>query len=316
MRLGIAGHRNWAWGLAGIWFTAAMSGVELIAQRLQQAGFAAESVEAVTGGFISVAGTATLRDGGRVFAKTLAEADADADADMFEVEAAGLSALHHLGGVRVPAVVHVSRRLLVLEELLPRREEKPFWEQLARMIAVLHTSTVADRFGWHRDGWQGRMRQDNSWETDGYAFYAQRRILRWLPEPLVEAEFDRDERRAVERLCAALPELIPPHPPSLTHGDLWLENILADDSGAPALIDPAVSCTWPEVDLAALWCSPRPPASECFFPVYEELARPHDGWRDQAQLLRIWDLFSTIAHGLDTWGAADIVRTLIDPFRG
>jgi fructosamine-3-kinase len=285
--------------------------VELLAQRLEEAGFAAACVEAVTGGFISVAGNATLRDGGRVFAKTLAETDTD----MFEVEAAGLSALHQLGGVRVPGVVHASRRLLVLEALLPRREDKRFWEQLAHMVAELHTSTVTERFGWHRDGWQGRMRQHNSWETDGYAFYAQHRILRWLGEPSVEAEFDRDERRAVERLCAALPELIPPHPPSLTHGDLWLENILADDSGAPALIDPAVSCTWPEVDLAMLWCSPRPPASMRFFAVYEELARPDDGWRDRAQLLRIWDMFSTIAHGLDTWGAADIVRGLIAPFR-
>jgi fructosamine-3-kinase len=288
-----------------------MSEIELLAKRLDEAGFAVASLEEVRGGFISVAGTATLRDGGRVFAKTLAEADAD----MFEIEAAGLSALHRLGGARVPAVVHVSQRLLVLEALHPRREEERFWERLAHMIAALHASTVCDRFGWHRDGRQGRMRQDNSWETDGHAFYAQRRILRWLPEPLVEAEFDREERRAVERLCAALPELIPPHPPSLTHGDLWLENILADGSGEPALIDPAVSYTWPEVDLAALWCSPRPTGSECFFAVYEQLARPQDGWRDQAQLLRIWDLFSTIAHGLDTWGAADIVRALIAPFR-
>jgi fructosamine-3-kinase len=288
-----------------------MSEVELLAKRLAEAGFAAASLEAVTGGFICVAGTARLGDGSRVFAKTLAEQDAD----IFEVEAAGLSSLGELGGVRVPAVLHVSPRLLVLEALRPRCEQERFWEQLGRMVAVLHTSTVGDRFGWHRDGWQGRLRQENSWDTDGYAFYAQRRILRWLTEPLVEAEFDRQERQAVERLCDALPELIPPHPPSLTHGDLWLENILADDSGQPALIDPAVSCTWPEVDLAALWCSPRPPASERFFAVYEELASPHDGWQDQAQLLRIWDLFSTIAHGLDTWGAAEIVRTLIAPFR-
>jgi len=49
--------------------------------------------------------------------------------------------------------------------------------------------------------------------------------------------------------------------------------------------------------------------------VYEELARPFDGWQDQGQLLRIWDLFSTIAHGSDTWGAAEIVRKLIAPFR-
>ncbi len=288
-----------------------MSGVELLAQRLDQAGFAVGSLEPVAGGYFCVAGLAALRDGGRVFAKTLTEPDAD----LFEVEAAGLSALRVLGGARVPAVVHISPRLLVLEALRPRGEGERFWEQLARMVAGLHMSTVSGRFGWHRDGRHGRMRQDNCWETDGHAFYARSRILRWLPERLVEAEFDREERRAVERLCAALPELIPAHPPSLTHGDMWPGNILADGSGAPALIDPAASYTWPEVDLAELWCPPRPPASERFFAVYEEIARPFDGWREQAQLLRIWDLFSVVAHGLDTWGAADIVRTLIAPFR-
>jgi fructosamine-3-kinase len=288
-----------------------MPGVELLAERLAEAGFAAARVEPVTGGCICVSGLASLRGGGQVFAKTLP----DADGDLFEAEAAGLAALRELGGVRVPAVVHVSPRLLVLEALRPCGTGELFWEQLARMTATLHAGTVSDRFGWHRDGWHGRLRQDNRWESDGHAFFARRRILRWLPEPLVEAEFDREERRAVERLCAALPELIPPHPPSLTHGDLWPGNIVADGAGQPALIDPAVSYTWPEVDLAALWCPPRPPAAGRFFAVYEELARPFDGWREQAQLLRIWDLFSVIAHGLDDWGAAAIVRTVIAPFR-
>jgi fructosamine-3-kinase len=288
-----------------------MSGVGVLAERLEEAGFSVTKLEPVTGGCICVAGMAELRDGGQVFAKTLAAPDAD----LFEVEATGLAALRELGGVRVPAVVRVSPGLLVLEALRPLGEGERYWEQLARMVATMHTSTVYGRFGWHRDGWQGRMRQDNRWETDGHAFYAEHRILRWLPEPLVEAEFDGAERRAVERLCAALPELIPPHSPSLTHGDLWSGNILADGSGAPALIDPAVSYTWPEVDLAELWCGPRPLASARFFAVYEELARPFDGWRDQAQLLRIWDLFSVVAHGLDTWGAAEMIRELIAPFR-
>ncbi len=287
-----------------------MPGIELLAAELDEAGLAVTTLEAVTSSF-SVAAVATLPGGGRVFAKT------DAHADVFEVEAAGLSALRELGGVRVPDVVHVSPRLLVLEALRPRGDGERFWEELGRMVAALHTSTVRDRFGWHRDGWHGpgRLRQDNSWETDGHAFYAQHRILRWLPEPLVEAEFDGEERRAVERLCAALPELIPPHPASLTHGDLWTGNILADDSGRPALIDPAVSYTWPEIDLAELWVQRRPPAADRFFAVYEELAGPFAGWQDQAQLLRIWDLFSSIAHGPVTWGAADIVRKLIAPFR-
>lgn len=290
-----------------------MPGIDFLTSELAAAGFAVAELAAVTRGSLSVAAVAALRGGGQVFAK----ADADADADTFEVEAAGLRALRELGGVRVPDVVHISPRLLVLEALRPRGDGERFWEQLGRMIAALHTSTISDRFGWHRDGWHGpgRMRQVNSWATDGHAFYAQHRILRWLPEPLVEAEFDRDERRAVERLCAALPELIPPHPAALTHGDMWIGNILADASGGPALIDPAVSYTWPEIDLAELWVQRRPPDSDRFFAVYEELARPFDGWQDQGQLLRIWDLFSTIAHGSDTWGAAEIVRKIIAPFR-
>ena len=172
-----------------------MPGVEFLAEWLEEAGFGVASLEPVPGGYICVAGMATLRGGGRVFAKTLAQAGAGA----------------------------------------------------------------------------GLVRGRSRW-TVGAA-------------------------------------------PSLTHGDLWPGNILAGSSGEPALIDPAVSCSWPEVDLADLWCAPRPPTSERFFAVYDELARPFDGWRDQAQLLRIWDLFSVVAHGLDTWGAADIVRTLIAPFR-
>ena len=290
-----------------------MPGIEFLAARLDEAGLAVASLEPAKAGAFTAAAIATLRDGNRVFAKT----QVDPDADFFAVEAAGLTELRAPGGVRVPDVIHVAPRLLVLEALRPRGDGERFWAQLGRMLAALHTSTVSAEFGWHRDGWHGpgRKRQDNTPETDGHAFYARHRILRWLPEPLVEAEFDRDERRAVERLCDALPELIPAHPSSLTHGDLWLGNILADDAGLPALIDPAVSYQWPETDLAMLWVQRRPPAADRFFALYEELARPFPGWQDQAQLLRIWDLFSVIAHDSDTWGAADIVRKIIAPFR-
>nr|WP_241266422.1 fructosamine kinase family protein [Streptomyces scabichelini] len=278
---------------------------------MREAGFAAESVRQATGGVVAVAGLATLRDGSRVFAKTLR----DTEADVFEVESAGLSVLRERGGANTPAVLHVSRRLLVLEALQPRRDDEDFWERLAHMVVGLHTADVGDRFGWHRVGWLGRLPQNNVWESDGHAFFARHRILRWLPEPLVEATFDREERRAVERLCAALPELIPPRPPALTHGDLWSQNILADAAGAPVLIDPAVSCTWPEVDLSMLWCSPRPPASDRFFAVYSELAPLEAGWQERMPLLHLRELLSCIAHGENVRSAADGVRKVIAPFR-
>ncbi|TDE42604.1 aminoglycoside phosphotransferase [Nonomuraea mesophila] len=284
--------------------------MDLLLHRLRAAGFDAVTAEAAHGGVVALAGLATLRDGSRVFAKTL-RAGAD---DLFEVEAEGLRALS-VAGLTTPEVLAVTPRLLVLEPLPPRRDDdERFWEQLARDVAHLHTTTRGDRFGWHRDGWLGRLRQDNTWHSDGHAFLAQRRILRWLPEPLVEAAFDAAERRALERLCAALPELLPPRPPVLTHGDLWRENILSGRAGGAALIDPAVSYSWAEADLSMLWCSPRPPDSDRFFEVYADAAGLEAGWRDRLPLFHLRELLSSIAHDDYAAECAEAVREIIAPF--
>jgi fructosamine-3-kinase len=284
--------------------------VELLAQRLEAAGFAIASLAPASGGVIASGALVRLTDGSEVFAKTV-EPVVD---DLFEIEASGLRSLRHLGRASTPDVLFVGPELLVLSPLCPVAPEPRFWEKLGHMVAELHTSCTGGGFGWHRDGWLGRMRQDNAWESDGYTFFAEHRVLRWLPEPLVQAAFDPDERRALERLCAALPELVPYQPAVLTHGDLWSANVLADIAGAPALIDPAVSYMWSEIDLSMFWCSPRPPASDRFFAVYADLAPLRDGWRDRMELLHLRELMSIVAHGDDDWGAADMVRKLIAPF--
>jgi fructosamine-3-kinase len=297
----------------------------MLLARLREAGFAADAVEEIAGGVIAVAGIATLRGGGEVFAKTLTGPGSDASdasdasdpsevSDVFEVEAAGLAELA-AAGVRTPRVLAASSRVLVLESMRPRQDTERFWERLGHMVAELHTSHVSDRFGWHREGWLGRMRQDNTWDEDGHRFFAERRVLRWLPEPHVEASFDREDRQAIERFCEALPELVPEQPPCLTHGDLWKGNVVAAEDGTPVLIDPAVSYTWPEVDLSMLWCSLRPPEADRFFAAYRETGAPREGWEQRMRLLHLRELLSHIAHGDDTWGAADEVRKVVRPFR-
>jgi len=260
---------------------------------------------------VALSGLATLSDGRQIFAKTLPVPRPD----LFAVEAEGLRALAELGGANTPEVLAITPDLLVLAAMRPRATDAAFWEDAGRMLARVHVTAIGDRFGWHHDGWLGRLRQDNTWTSDGYEFFAQRRLLRWLSEPLVEAAFDAGDRSALERLCAALPELVPVQPPVLNHGDLWTENLVATPAGRAVFIDPAVSYTWAESDLSMMWSADRQALSDRFFRAYAEIAPLHDGWQARMPLLHLRELLSIIAHDDDDWGAVAAVRETIAPFR-
>ncbi|NUS15900.1 MAG: phosphotransferase [Streptomyces sp.] len=283
----------------------------LLRERLRSAGFDAEAVRAATGGVVAQAGLATLSGGGgEVFAKTVPVGIPG----LFDVEASGLAALRE-AGLRTPDVLLASRELLVLAPFPAFPDTGEAWDELGRALARVHTSTVHERFGWHRDGWLGRLRQVNTWTADGHAFYAEHRLLRWLPE--IDGKLDADDRRALERLCDRLPEVVPAQPACLTHGDLWPGNVLGAPGGGVAVVDPAVSYTWAEVDLSTMWCSVRPPQSERFFAAYAEVAGDAllDGWRDRMRVLFLREVLSTVAHGDDTWDAVGYLREVVAPFR-
>jgi fructosamine-3-kinase len=270
------------------------------------------SVEPATGGLAATAGFARRQDGSSIFVKAF---EVSPSPDAFATEAEGLAALSTQGGIATPEVILESPDLLVLSVLEPRPATEVFWEQLAHHLAHLHTSTVNPRFGWHRDNWLGRRRQSNTWTDDGFEFFAQHRLLRWLDEPRVLAALDEADRRALEHLCERLPELLPVKPACLTHGDLWMQNVLATAEGEPAVIDPAVSYTWAEVDLAHLWTTVPPPESRAFFDLYAELTSLDADWRERMPIIQLRQHLAVIAQFDDDWGAAGIVRETLAPFR-
>lgn len=178
----------------------------LLLDRLHAAGLSdVAAVEPAEGGMAALAGVATRRGGPSLFVKSFVDVPAD---DLFAAEAEGLDALRERGALATPQVVLATREVLVLSLLRARPAQEAFWEQVAHALARLHTSTVHDRFGWARDNWLGRCRQENAWSADGYEFFARRRLLRWLPERRVRAALDEGDRRALERMCARLPDLL------------------------------------------------------------------------------------------------------------
>ncbi len=270
------------------------------------------TVEPAAGGLAATAGFANRADGTSLFVKAFAEPPSD---DAFAAEAEGLHALRTVGGVMTPEVLLASRDLLVLSVLRPRPSSEAFWEQLAHTLARLHTGTTHDRFGWQRDNWLGRRRQVNTWTDDGFEFFARHRLLRWLVEPRVQVALDAADRSALERLCARLPELLPDKSACLTHGDLWTQNVLAGPDGQPALIDPAISYMWAEVDLAHLWTTAPPPEAREFFDLYAELTSLDRNWRERMPILQLRQHLAVIAQYDPDWGAADLVRATLAPFR-
>ncbi|HVV23386.1 MAG TPA: fructosamine kinase family protein [Pseudonocardiaceae bacterium] len=272
------------------------------------------------GGDISTAWRVTCKDC-TVVIKTFgrpADGNATPPHGMYEGEADGLNALRTIGGVRTPDVLAVTPSALVMEELEPAPDDDPvFWARAGRALAIMH-GMLGPRFGWDRDGWLGRLRQDNSWHDDGHEFFATRRILRWLPEPAVAAALDASDRAGLERVCARLPQLVPPAPPCLTHGDLARSNILADGR-RPAWIDPAVSWMWPEVDLSMIYCLGRihPPSRvpDRFYEAYGDIRPLDPDWRDRMPLLHLRELLSLLAHfGNDRWDLVGQIRDVLRTF--
>jgi fructosamine-3-kinase len=268
------------------------------------------SVERLSGGVIADVWLISYADGSRIVGKTVI----DAPGDLFAIEAEGLAVLRATGQLGTPQVLGATRHLMLLEVMAAVQDSPQAWERFARDVAAAHGGTVHDRFGWHRDGYLGRLRQVNTWTTSGHDFFAEHRLLRYLREPAVWQALDASDRRALERLCDRLPQLIPAMPAVLTHGDLWTGNLLSRD-GRIIVIDPAVSYAWAETDLSMLWSCPRPPASERFFELYQELSPSPPGWIDRMSILNLRELLSTVAHfGTEAVSAVQRIRHTVAPF--
>jgi fructosamine-3-kinase len=251
------------------------------------------------GGDINEGWHVTLADGSDAFVKSRA----GAMPGEYAAEAAGLRWLGEPGALPVPRVLEVAEDYLALEWIEPGSLDAAGAEQLGRGLAAVHAAGAV-QFGDPRScdpsapaGAStrfGSLALPNEARPDWISFFVECR-LQPLARLATEQGWLTDAgSRALERIGERASELVgPAEPPARLHGDLWSGNVLADTSGRPWLIDPAVYGGHREVDLAMLRLFGAP--SERIFAAYEEVAPLADGWRERVEL---WQLAPLLVHAI------------------
>ncbi|HSI03073.1 MAG: fructosamine kinase family protein [Myxococcota bacterium] len=269
------------------------------------AGGRVARTERLHGGDINDAHLVALADGRELFVKS----NTRAPRMMFQREAEGLEWLGAANALRVPKVVGIGERVLVLELIRPAERRRDFDEQLGRGLAALHLSG-AGTYGLATDNYIGTLPQSNRAHPTWADFYRDERLT-----PLIQRAgdvFSPLDRRIFDRLLERMRPLVGEvDRPSRLHGDLWGGNLLTDEQGAPVLIDPAAYGGDREIDLAMMQLFGG--FSARVFAAYAEAAPLRDGWKERVKLYQLYPLLvhANLFGGSYVTSAVEAAKTYI-----
>ncbi len=215
--------------------------------------------------------------------------NAHAPPNLFAAEAAGLRKIAGSQTLSTPAVIAEWSNALLLDYIATGTRSAAFWQQLGHDLARMHEHS-AGHFGFDMDNYCGLTPQPNPAKVDGFAFFAEQRLLYQARLARTRNLLDSASLKRCENLALRLPELVPEQPPSLIHGDLWSGNLLCDRGGKPVLIDPACHYGWAEAELAmtALFGG----FDQSFYRAYEEVRPLTPGWRQRLPLYNLYHLLN------------------------
>lgn len=202
----------------------------------------------VGGGCVSPAARLQTKTGRTYFAKWAADEERGR---MFAEEVHSLGRIGETRAIRVPAVIGMGSRWILLEWLPPFSAHTPEWQEFGRALARLHR-VQHDRFGWPTPNYIGPLPQSNHWSCAWPEFWRVQRLEPQMRSALESGCLSATDQHEMHRLFASLDDLLEAgqrEGASLLHGDLWSGNALPTSS-CIALIDPASYYGHREVDLA------------------------------------------------------------------
>lgn len=251
-------------------------------------GMVPERIIPLSGGCIGEVYRVDLPDKTSLVAKL-----ADGTGVTLEPEGFMLRYLKANSSLPVPAVIHSSDSLLIMEFVEgDSRFSDAAQHHAADLLAALH-SIRGDQFGFERDTLIGGLPQPNPRYNSWIDFFRDQRLFYMAGEAARAGQLPAGFLARLEVFAAHLGDwLAEPEHPSLIHGDIWTTNILVLNNRVTAFLDPAIYYAHPEIELA--FSTLFNTFGAAFFHSYQELRPLAPGFFEQRR--DIYNLYPLLVH--------------------
>jgi fructosamine-3-kinase len=265
----------------------------MVKTRIEQAlGSAVTETASLPVGF-GLSGFVLALADGRKLAVKAAHAGARFGGDL-SLEAYMLRELSAHSGLPIPAV-HLSEPDLLAMDYI-ESDGGPITASVERhaaeLLAALHAKPWP-QFGYARDTLIGPLPQPNPPSPAWVPFFREHRLLAMGRSAQAEGRLPDAMLARLERFAARLDDfLLEPAHPSLIHGDLWTGNVLVRGGKVAGLVDPAIYCAHPEIELA--FTTLFGTFGRAFFDAYAALSPLEPGFHETR--CDIYNLYPTLVH--------------------
>ena len=215
--------------------------------------------------------------------------------EMLEAEMLGLQSIEATKTIKVPQVLGTYSRdgisSLLLAYISSKTPNTQEFETFGRQLALLHSSSSPDYFGFQSNNFIGSLSQKNGRSVSWEEFYVTQRLL---PQLELAHSLERLPFHLIpsyEKMVVRLETVVGSINPSFLHGDLWSGNYLINKDGTPFLIDPAVYYGHHLVDIAMTKLFGG--FSRPFYDAYTEVIPKHP---NEAAILEIYQLYYLLVH--------------------
>ncbi|QEC80028.1 fructosamine kinase family protein [Mucilaginibacter ginsenosidivorax] len=213
---------------------------------------------------------------------------------MFNLEVQGLETIRNTQTIAVPKVLLQSETntesYLLIEWISPGHSTQKASDTLGEQLAQMHRHT-SHSFGFDTDNYMGSLRQSNKPHKYWNDFFIEERLKPMIRIAQTKQLLTNNDLRLFDLLYQKLPGLFTEEPPALVHGDLWSGNYLIDVHEKPYLIDPAVSFSNREFDIAMTTLFGG--FDRQFYEAYNHNFPLQEGWQ---QRIKLWNLYPLLLH--------------------